>query len=143
MMPSAIICVWNSTLPEGLLGFSVFCSCIFRSPKSFLATRILNIHTAKTRDPMGGVIPLIDRAYPIVYPKLSTFLLWALKTFTETSVFQKLKLIYLQSPKSSEQKGQLSIQFDMQLKLWTKFFNYFSAIFVQPSNLWLSQTESL
>lgn len=30
---------------------------------------------------------LAHRAYPIVYPKLSTFLPWALKTFIETSVF--------------------------------------------------------
>lgn len=87
-------CLLPSSVPGTILFlnslcFSVFCSCIFRSQKSSLATRILNIHTAKTRDPMAGVIPLIDRAYPIVYPKLSTFFLWALKTL--------LKLLFSRS----------------------------------------------
>ena len=39
-----------------LLGFSVFCSCIFRSLKSHLVTRIPDIHRAGTWDRMGGVI---------------------------------------------------------------------------------------
>lgn len=84
-------------VPEWLLGFSGFCSCIFRSPKSPLATRILNIHRAETRDPMGGVITqslshCVSKAFHILTLGLKNFYWNFCFLQVETNLFAESKI---------------------------------------------------
>lgn len=124
MMPSAITCHHQILFLNGCW------VSLFFAPVSLEVQRVLLqpgswIFTELRQETLW--VELSHRAYPIVYPKLSTFLLWALKTFIETSVFYKLKLIYLQSPKSSGQKGQLQRIVWHAIKTLDKIFQLLSS----------------